>query len=84
MVGDSTISAVDTYFTSACVSEGTPGNCTSSDNLIKAAGLKTENVSSLSATLVNGRYCVTVTAKDGGDYAGLSSTTANGGNCPTN
>ena len=80
MIGDENVSAVDTNYKSQCVTSGTAGNCTSSDGLIISAGLKTSNVSSLTATFSNGRYCVTITAATGGDYAGTS-TTKKGGNC---
>lgn len=79
MIGDENVSAVDPNYKTQCAASGTAGNCTTSDALIVSAGLKTSNVATLSATLTNGRYCVTLTAKDGGDYAGFG--TKQGGNC---
>ena len=82
LIGDTTLSAVDSNYLNQCVSGGVvTGGCASSAALIRAAGLKTENVSLLTATFSEGRYCVTITANSGGDYDGLSSTTAQGGNC---
>lgn len=81
MIGDTSVSAVDSNYLSQCVTSGTAGDCSTSDGLITSAGLKTTNVSSLTATFSNGRYCVTITAKTGGDYAGLTDNTKKGGNC---
>lgn len=79
LIGDPDLSVVDDAYTTSC----NGGDCTSSDDLIVAAGLKTTNVSSLTATINgSGRYCVTITATSGGDYDGTDlGTTAQGGNC---
>lgn len=91
LVGDTTISAVDSNYTSFCSSiDKTTGSgeCgTSTSSLIKASGLKTTNVSSISVTFSQGRACVTLTAATGGDYAGYGTNVSGdtnqqkGGNC---
>ena len=85
LVGDTTISAVDTNYASFCSrvdkTSGT-GPCggpsstienpepSSDANLIMAAGLKTGNVSQVAVYFRQGRACVTLTANETGDYAG--------------
>ena len=77
-IGDTSITAIDPAYTAQC----NGGDCTSSNALIIAAGLKTENVSSLTAKLSNGRYCVTIKAAADGDYlVNGQSDTVTGGNC---
>ena len=80
LIGDETLSAVDAAYKLYCPNGG--ACTTSNDELIRAAGLKTENVSSLTATISGGRYCVTIKAATGGDYDGVVATNEiNGGNC---
>lgn len=85
LIGDETISVVDTNYKSACVDATTgtvKASCSDTGNLIVSAGLKTTNVSKIEAKLSNGRYCVTITAATDGDYTGNGiATTAQGGNC---
>ena len=84
-IGDTSITAIDPAYTASC----NGGNCNETDatkmkNLIIAAGLKVENVSSLTASIdtASGRYCVTIKAADGGDYkVSGKSDTVTGGNC---
>lgn len=87
-IGDTTISKVDTAYLTQCVNSTTKiaGDCSNSNELIIAAGLKIENVEAIVATLdtSNGRYCVSIKRKATGDYnvAG-GPETASGGNCRT-
>lgn len=87
LIGDETLSAVDQAYKDQCVKTDADGNfvfncVASSDALIRAAGLKTENVSKLTATFSEGRYCVTLVAKAKGDYdPNNEGKTAQGGNC---
>lgn len=80
LIGDETLSVVDPAYKTYC----NGSNCaTHNDALVVAAGLKSTNVESLTATVnASGRYCVTLVAKSGGDYYGVvSSNTVTGGNC---
>lgn len=85
MVGDPIMSPVNSTFMSSCFdNNGNLITCTSSDALITAAGLKTSNVSNISVTWNEGRACVTITSKSGGDYpytAGGSDNTRTSGYC---
>lgn len=83
LIGDETISVVDSYYKNECTHDGTAKeNCSSTGELIVSAGLKKTNVSKIEAKLSNGRYCVTITALEGGDYSGTDlGKTVSGGNC---
>lgn len=76
-LGSTGIATLDANFTTACGTGGT--NCTDAAGeditataILGAAGLKASNVLSMNVKINSstGRTCVTLTAKDGGDYKG--------------
>ena len=87
LVGDSSIASVDTYWTAACVSNGTiKASCDLSNNFLSAAGVKPTNFditngsgSSVTINTSTGRSCVKLKGSDSGDYQ--STETKNGGIC---
>jgi len=92
LVGNDTLQPVDSNFRTAC--ETAIGNATTAGtftcvtnstdaSLIAATGLLPANIANVTVSFENGRSCVTLTAKDGGDYKitgkGIKSTA--GGSC---
>ena len=92
-LGDSGVATLDSNFTGTNACGTNAANCTGTTAktiteaaFIKAAGLTTENVASIAVKIdtTTGRSCVTLTAKDGGDYKGAGENgvdTMQGGSC---